>query len=112
VVNYNAQDLADLNPGDGVCDAGFTACSLRAAIQEANAHSGADSIVFAIGSGNPTINVNDAGLGALPSLTEAVTINGNTGGATRVQINGNYVGANAVLWVLGGNSTIRGLVIN
>lgn len=37
-------DATDALPGDGVCDTGAGECSLRAAIQEANALDGADSI--------------------------------------------------------------------
>jgi len=42
-VNSTA-DLVDANVGDGVCDAGGSVCTLRAAIQEANAVVGADTI--------------------------------------------------------------------
>lgn len=37
-------DLVDANVGDGICDAGGSVCTLRAAIQEANAVAGADTI--------------------------------------------------------------------
>ena len=69
--------------------------------------SGADSIQFNIGSGTPTIIVTSA----LPSILEAVTIDGNTGSATRVELNGNGVSANG-LFLDGHGNTIRGLVIN
>src|SRR5262245_39359044 len=40
---------ADANPGDGVCETGVAGnCSLRAAIQEANANPGKDTINFNI----------------------------------------------------------------
>lgn len=39
-----AADASDINPGDGVCDTG-SGCTLRAAVEEANALAGADSIV-------------------------------------------------------------------
>lgn len=55
-VNTTAVDLGDLNPGDGICAwATFPPpdqrCTLRAAIMEANALSGADTIVlpFSVG---------------------------------------------------------------
>jgi CSLREA domain-containing protein len=41
-------DVPDVDPGNGVCEtvAGNGVCTLRAAIQESNAHTGADSIVL------------------------------------------------------------------
>ncbi len=67
------------NQGDGVCDAlpstAGNQCSLRAAIQEANATAnsgGPDEINFAIGGSASvkTINVGSSRLGALPTITE------------------------------------------
>jgi CSLREA domain-containing protein len=54
-------------------------CTLREAINAANdpANPGADTINFEIpGTGVRTINVGSTGLGALPTITEAVTIDG------------------------------------
>src|SRR5438093_4430358 len=45
VVNTTA-DTADAVPGDGICADSGGACSLRAAIQEANALAGPDAIVL------------------------------------------------------------------
>src|ERR1700675_908151 len=42
-------DAVDATPGDGVCATATAACTLRAAIQEANALSGADSITVPAG---------------------------------------------------------------
>lgn len=42
-VNSTA-DLPDASPGDGVCDAGSGACTLRAAVQEANQTAASDTI--------------------------------------------------------------------
>src|SRR5215203_3085123 len=54
-------------------------CTLRAAIQQANATVGADTINFAIpGTGVQTIHVNSGGFGALLAIKEQVTINGYT----------------------------------
>jgi CSLREA domain-containing protein len=47
-VNSTA-DAVDAMPGDGVCLTADTTCTLRAAIQEANALSGADSIMLPAG---------------------------------------------------------------
>lgn len=53
----NTTDFPDPNPGDGACVMSiFGGCSLRAAIQEANATAGTD-----------TINFNISGLGRTPS---------------------------------------------
>ena len=64
---------ADLNIPS--CDDGTGAWSLRAAIQQANFHTGSDTINFNIpGVGPHTIQPNSA----LPVITEAVVIDGYT----------------------------------
>src|SRR5262245_49734458 len=99
-------------------------CSLRDAITADNTNlpvrgcaagqsSGADRIVFDVGIGTPTIRL----LSALPVIVEPVEIDGGTGGATRIEINGGRI-----LAIIGyrpdglilatGDSTIRNLVIN
>ncbi len=96
-------------------------CTLREAIIAANTHmavdacaagvAGLDTIEFSLGAGTPTINV----LSALPTINEPVTINGNTGGSTRVELNGTGAGAGVTSLRLtnsGRESTIAGLVIN
>jgi parallel beta-helix repeat protein len=84
-------------------------CTLRAAIQQANACSGFDEIKFAIGSGAQTIKPFWPGL---PVVRESVIIDGTTqpgfAGNPIIEING-------WLWGLGitaGNSVVRGLVLN
>src|SRR5688572_670528 len=47
VVNSTNPTLNDVNPGNGSCATG-SGCNLRAAIQEANAHAGIDTINFNI----------------------------------------------------------------
>ena len=94
-------------------------CSLREAIQAANTNTavnecaagaaGLDTIQFNIGVGTPTINVTSA----LPAVSEPVIINGNTGGATRVELNGLGAGAGVTgLTITAGGSTVQALVIN
>ncbi len=68
-VDSNA-DTGDANPGDGTCDDGTGHCTLRAAIEEANAHSGADAIVF-----SSDFSISPAT--PLPDITEAVSIDGS-----------------------------------
>jgi len=93
------------------------ACSLREAIMSANtnfsvnecgAGSGLDTIVFALGGGTPTINVST---GPLPDITAPLIIQGDTGGATRLRLNGaggDWLG----LQVSAPNVSIFGLVIS
>jgi hypothetical protein len=92
--------------------------SLRQAILDANANPGADLINFQIAASNiPTI----APLSPLPDVSEAVTIDGTTQAAGRVELRGDQIlysekpadGRTAIaLRIKGGNSTVRGLVIN
>jgi uncharacterized protein (TIGR03437 family) len=96
------------------------ACSLREAMQAANTNlavnecpagaAGLDTIEFNLGTGTPTIN----GLSALPQISQPLFINGNTGGATRVELNGASAGNNFGLNILNaaGGSTVQALVIN
>jgi hypothetical protein len=101
--------------------------SLRQAILDANAHAGADIIEFSIpGSSVHTITP----LTPLPTLTEAVTIDGytqpgssantnppeqGTNAVLMIEIDGTNVGGNGALKTQGASSsniTIRGIVIN
>lgn len=109
-VNSTA-DSSDASPGDGVCDAGGGVCTLRAAIEEANALAGADTIQFAVGSGPQTITINTP----LPTVNETVTIDGTTqpgySGTPLIALDGNN--ASLVGMRLGGGaSTIRALQID
>ncbi len=95
-------------------------CSMREAIIAANTNAafggcaagaaGLDTIEFALGAGTPSIAVTGS---ALPTITEPVIINGNTGGATRVELNGAAAGMGVTgLNITAGSSTVRALVIN
>ena len=76
VVNSTADPLTvgpgDSNPGDGVCDF-LGECTLRAAIAEANALPGKDTIAFDLPTSH-TITINDL----LPAITDPVVIDGAT----------------------------------
>lgn len=118
-------DAADVSTTDNACDTNLTTigsqCSLRAAIQQANATAGADTINFAIpGAGVHTI----VPTSALPNITEAVTINGysQSGSSANtlatgndavllIEISGAGTAANG-LTLQGTGSTLRGLIIN
>lgn len=64
----------DTVPGDGICEdlRSGTRCTLRAAIEEANALPGFDTIAFSVAG---TIVVVD---GALPAVTDSIVIDGRT----------------------------------
>jgi CSLREA domain-containing protein len=65
----------DENPGDGICKTtGHAYCTLRAAIEEANALPGADKIYFNIPAA-ASIHLSDGGF---PGITEDLTIDGRT----------------------------------
>jgi hypothetical protein len=106
-------DTPDVNVGDGDCDVTLAAtgfqCTLRAAIQEANATPEADLIRFAIldgGTGVQTIEVGKAGFGALPDITHPVTIDGYT--QPGASPNTLAVGDNAVLKIELNGSNVQG----
>ena len=91
--------------------------SLRQAILDANANPGADTITFAIGAAGSQQSIQPAS--ALPTITDAVTIDGwSQGGAgysgpPLVELNGPLAGSSVSgLFITAGNSTVRGLVIN
>lgn len=74
-------DTSDANPGDGTCETAGAVCTLRAAIEEANANAGADTINFELSGTADFINNSNDGfrispVQALPTITEALTING------------------------------------
>ncbi|GAB4527245.1 MAG: hypothetical protein OHK0046_44870 [Anaerolineae bacterium] len=79
-------DESDANIGDGVCATAEDACSLRAAIEEANAGTGTFTIEFAIGTGEQTIAVTKTKLGerddtvpdSLTITAPQLTIDGTT----------------------------------
>ncbi len=113
----------DTSPGDGVCNTGGTIggnpeCTLRAAIQEANASATIDTIHFsipaALTSGTHLITPGSN----LPDITAPVTIDATTepdfAGTPIITLSGQSAGFFATGLVLeagADNSTIRGLVI-
>src|SRR5690606_32928919 len=69
-------DDSDQTPGDNVCDTpagGPPRCTLRAAIEEANAHAGPDRIEFDLG--QVVFPVTE---GPLPTITDHLVIDGRT----------------------------------
>ncbi|HFD39518.1 MAG TPA: right-handed parallel beta-helix repeat-containing protein [Anaerolineae bacterium] len=76
VVNSDSDDnmAHDKNPGDGQCASWFDECTLRAAIEEANAHAGADTITFQ----SAMYIILDQTEGALPALTDYTVIDASS----------------------------------
>ncbi len=108
-------DLPDLMPGDGKCEASGVVCTLRAAIEEANATAGKDEIAFNIPGQGPYVI---KPLTALPPITEAVIIDGTTQPGFEVspviQLEGSGINPElhpSGLVVIAGDSTIKGLII-
>jgi CSLREA domain-containing protein len=125
VVNTTA-DTNDADTADGLCLDSSALCSLRAAIQQANANPSVDAINFLIvGVGTQTINVGSTSLGALPAVVYPLTIDGYTqpgssqntlavgdNAVINVELNGTSAGAGADgLNISAGGSTVRGLSI-
>src|SRR5688572_24130826 len=100
-VNSTA-DLADTTI-NGVCSASGGVCTLRAAIQEANATTTQDTINFSIGSGLKQITPSPTFGGSLPTISQPVILNAKTqpgySSAPLIQINGGLV-------ITGGTSQI------
>jgi hypothetical protein len=128
-------DTRDADVSDGLCDVNLFGsgqqCTLRAAIEQANATPGAEVINFDIpddfGAGVKTINVGATGNGGLPTVTEQLIINGysqpgaspntlarGTNAKLLIELNGTDVTAASGLEIGdgGSGSLIKGLVIN
>jgi CSLREA domain-containing protein len=131
-VNFTG-DLPDRNVGDGVCDVTTSTedtCTLRAAIQEANATSGADTIGFNILSPASDCNATTrvctiTPTSVLPPVTERVTIDGYTqpgaslntkavgdDAALKIQLDGTSAGGVGLKIQDASNSVIKGLIVN
>ncbi|HEY0100412.1 MAG TPA: Calx-beta domain-containing protein, partial [Pyrinomonadaceae bacterium] len=108
-------DSPDSDTTDGVCNDGAGNCTLRAAIMQANATTGRDTINFAISSGLQTIMPT----AQLPVITDPLVIDATTqpgfAGQPVIELNCSGFSANpnsAALQITAGNSVVRGLVIN
>lgn len=104
-------DTSDDNAGNNVCHTAGGVCTLRAAIEESNAHAGADTVDF---SATGTLTLTSA----LPTITETLTIDGGvvcdpwaqTGLSWPFVIDANGI-ANAGLFNSAGALTVIGLEI-
>jgi len=120
-------DEGDINPGDGKCMTVNCDCTLRAAIEEANALAGKDTICFDI----PGADINNDGIKSTitpmsfyENLTEAVFIDGytqtgsteatsNAPAVLKIKINGENLPANgAIFQTTADGSKLAGMVIS
>lgn len=127
----STDDDSDNNPGDGVCNTGATnsqgatECTLRAAIQEANGLSGFDAIHFDIPqtesgyvASPESFLIRPSSL--MPAISTPMSIDGSSqpefaaNGRPVIELDGQNVSAGEEngLWITGGGTTIRGLVLN
>lgn len=97
-VNSNG-DGGDLLPGNGTCATLTNVCTLRAAVQEANALGGADVI---------TVPAMTIGLGSPLTFSSNVTVQGAGARTTILQATG---GAHGMLVVPSGVVTLRGFTV-
>ena len=112
-VNTTGDDQ-DAAPGDGLCADSAGDCSLRAALEEANATPGVDTITFAIaGAGPHTIRPG----AELPAITDPVIIDGaaepDYADKPVIELDGALAGGRASgLAFTVGDSLVRGLAIH
>ena len=103
----NDGDAADAVAGDGNCATAGAACTLRAAIEEANELAGTDIINFSDGVTRTLTPGN-----VYETIDTAVTIDGNSAGAGVIAIDGgNQVFSPFTIGAGGDNSVIKGLYI-
>ncbi len=122
VVNSTG-DGSDNNKGNGACNTGGTIlrngqpeaeCTLRAAIEEANAKSGTDNITFNIPTYSAGVSSRQANVfiirpqSALPTVRDAVVIDGTTQPGGIVRVDGGRQAMDG-LTIAAFNSTVQGL---
>ncbi|MEP7305923.1 MAG: choice-of-anchor Q domain-containing protein [Acidobacteriota bacterium] len=108
-VNSTLDDV-DATPGDGICATSCAVCTLRAAIQEANALAGTDTIIVPSGTYTLTIAGTNEDLAATGDLDITSTVIIQGGGADVTTIDAG--GLDRVFDVLdGGDATLQGLRI-
>lgn len=116
----SAGDGPDATAGDNACATASSECTLRAAIEEANANSNLDTIEFNLpGSGLHTI----APASALPAIVNPVFVDGYSQGGgvgtptnpmnLNIELNGTGAGQSVDgLEIETANSTVRGLIVD
>jgi hypothetical protein len=115
VVVSSTGDGDDAFPGDGQCETavGNGVCTLRAAIEESNAHAGTDGIFFSIPTSDPgysngtwTIKLSKA----LPNISDGVNINGP--GGDKLIVFNNIFGLRVFNVTTSGTVNFSGLTIS
>lgn len=123
-VNSN-RDLSDNNPGDGLCSTGNTItdgrpeCTLRAAIQEANATAGLQTVLFDLLQSNWGANYNKiTPATSLPMIQESLAIDatsqpGYSFGSLMVELNGGSIATpfSSGLKLTAQGCSVRGMAI-
>lgn len=115
-------DTPDANPGDGCCADASGNCTLRAAIQEANASAGRDTLQFALLTSDPNYNSSTtvwtiSPASNLPSVSDTLFIDGSSqsgyAGSPRIVLNGTSVASpNNGLELNAAFCAVRGLNIH
>jgi CSLREA domain-containing protein len=119
VVNTNT-DAVDATPGDKICLSAAGFCTLRAALDEANRHSGPDTVTFSIP--GPAPQIIQLTLGKLIINQAGTTIDGytqpgaqvntdpvNDNAVPGVELRGNGDAAKESIFITNAGTTIRGL---
>ncbi len=105
----DSSDAIDTNLGDGVCQTASLTCTLRAAIMEANALSGDDTISLPATTFNLSVTgAEDAAASGDLDITSNITINGASASSTIIDGSGI---SERVFHVLSGNVTIANVTI-
>jgi hypothetical protein len=109
----STDDDSDATVADGICATISESCTLRAAIEQANAAGGTDAISFDIpGSGPHTIQP----LSPLPAITDTLLLDATTepdyAGMPVVELDGSLAGESDGLQIHAGSSSVRGLAVN
>jgi len=98
----NALDVVDATPGDGICATAGNACTLRAAIQEANAWPGSDNIFLPAGTYTLSLSgSDDTSVAGDLDITDTLLLQG--AGSASTTIDG---GAIARVIHIPGNTTV------
>ena len=105
-------DASDANWGDGICDDGSGDCTLRAALEEADATPGYNAIIFDIEGVGPYTFIPSY---AYPWITESVLLDGSSqpgyDGTPLIAINGSVAGTSNGLVISTSHSTVKGLAV-
>ena len=106
-------DSNDFDQGDGICDIFVGGCSLRAAIEEANALPGRQRVQFNLSGGGYQVYEPFV---ALPSITEEIIIDGSSqpGFVSQplIAIDAESATGQSVLYLMASDSLIQGLTLN